>query len=73
MVIVEYDKCTGCMACFNSCIRNSIVIEYDQLGFARPVIDNSRCIQCYSCIKSCPVLNRVKKNYPLYTFAARHK
>ena len=49
------------MACYNACGQSSINIEIDKRGFAHPVIDNTKCIECGKCVKTCPVLNPVEK------------
>lgn len=61
MELCRIEQCTGCMACYNACGQSSINIEIDKRGFAHPVIDNTKCIECGKCVKTCPVLNPVEK------------
>lgn len=49
------EECSGCTACFSVCPKNAISMVEDGEGFAYPAIDDSKCIQCYQCIKVCPL------------------
>ncbi len=55
--IIESDKCTGCSACLNVCECDAITMREDNMGFLRPNIDASRCIECNRCKELCPVIN----------------
>lgn len=57
--ICPSEYCTGCMACYNSCNHQAIVITEDNCGFRFPVIDSEKCVKCGVCTAICPV------NYPL--------
>lgn len=50
-------SCTGCYACYNVCPGNAIEMRTDELGFRYPHIQESQCIDCGLCQKSCPVLS----------------
>ena len=57
-VPVLYEKkalCCGCTACFAICPKSAIAMIEDDEGFDYPVIDESKCIRCYLCIKVCPI------------------
>lgn len=54
--LASKEQCTGCSACFNVCPKSAITMEEDDCGFARPLIDFSRCVECHSCEKACPQL-----------------
>lgn len=55
--ICEHDSCTGCAACVGICPENCISMQMLDLGFAYPVIDRNKCINCKLCLKTCPVKN----------------
>jgi coenzyme F420-reducing hydrogenase beta subunit len=62
-LLATIEKCTGCMACLNSCPIGCISSYMDKEGFYQPVIDEERCLGCGQCEKSCPVLQDIlKKN-----------
>lgn len=70
MKIAKFDDCTGCLACVESCPVNIIKFEINENnGFIYPRIDDeSKCLNCYKCSKTCPELNHIeflnqKKNY----------
>lgn len=49
------EKCTGCLSCLNICPKNAINLINDSQGFWQPEIDETKCIHCGLCHKSCPV------------------
>lgn len=51
-------ECCGCTACYAICTRDAIQMLPDEEGFEYPVIEESKCIRCYMCVKVCPL----KKN-----------
>ncbi len=55
-------ECTACTACFSICPYNCITMETDEEGFAYPIIDEDKCVDCGLCIKTCPSKNNGKKN-----------
>ena len=50
------DNCTGCSACANICPHSAISLK-EQSGFYKAVVDESLCVKCGLCIKSCPQNN----------------
>ena len=60
--ICEYDKCTGCGACYNICQLNAIEMRNDKQGFKKPAIDDNKCVKCGLCKKICPAVNKREKN-----------
>lgn len=56
--------CTGCMACVNVCAHHAISIVQDKEGFDRPQIDESLCVDCGLCQKTCPINNHPIVNEP---------
>ncbi len=61
-MLIDKEKCTGCMACKNICPKDAIYILENKEGFLYPEIDNDKCIECGLCKKSCPILNKLDKN-----------
>lgn len=57
--LCESQSCTGCSACANACLQGCIHMNLDSEGFLRPEIQESACIHCGLCEKSCPVLHTV--------------
>ena len=56
--VVQKQDCTGCLACFNSCPVQAIKMERDTEGFLYPFVDETKCIDCGLCLKSCPTWNK---------------
>ncbi len=52
--IENHIDCTGCSACYSVCPKNAIEMCSDEFGFVLPVIDESKCINCMLCDKTCP-------------------
>lgn len=63
-------KCTGCMACIDSCPQSALSYELDGEGFYSIFLDEKLCIECGHCERSCPVLSilpeREFKNFIAY-------
>lgn len=49
-------KCTGCLACKDTCKRNAISVIIKD-GHIFPFVDKNLCIECGLCVKSCPEQN----------------
>lgn len=51
--------------CADICVHGAISMQLDRDGFITPVIDNSLCINCGLCQKTCPSVNtqRIPINY----------
>lgn len=60
--IKDKKECTGCSACFNICPTKAISMEEDEEGFVYPKIDETKCIKCGLCEKTCPCINEIKNN-----------
>ena len=71
--IIDKNKCLGCSACFNICLKNAISMGYDSEGFQYPKIDNAKCIKCGLCLKVCPIINNKKENKVLEVYGAKNK
>lgn len=56
--------CFGCGSCFQACPQCAISMETDAEGFEYPKVDNTRCISCNLCHKSCPTEFPVTMSIP---------
>lgn len=65
--------CCGCYACINSCPIACIEMQDDLEGFAYPVVNEEKCIDCGLCEKVCPVLNIQHSRKPLQVYAVKAK
>lgn len=75
---IDYDKCTGCMACRNICPTGAIKIKINRKGFEYPDIDKNICINCGICDRICPITINKKEpkritNNPIKVYAAKNK
>lgn len=73
--VILAEKCTGCQACKHVCPRRAIDMVEDSEGFLLPV-KNSNCTDCKLCLKTCPIMNDVKKSNVLNeskVYLLRHK
>lgn len=71
--LAKTDLCCGCAACANKCAKGAISMQPNTEGFLHPVIDNTICVECGLCEKTCPGLKPAKKtdNSPL-AFIVQH-
>lgn len=56
--ITDKHNCCGCSACIQACPKQCISMQTDVEGFLYPKVDLDDCIDCHSCEKVCPCLNR---------------
>ncbi len=63
------ELCTGCASCAAACAHDAIALHKDKYGFSYPQIDESKCIDCKACEKTCPVLNSQDYNSPKEAYA----
>lgn len=66
--ICPINQCTGCAACTNACAKAAITMIPDKLGFMYPVVNESLCVNCGLCERSCPNNSRVLKKMPLEAY-----
>ena len=59
---IKKDDCCGCGSCSQSCSKNAIKMTDEGYGFKFPHIDNTKCIDCKLCLKSCPLHNIKKRS-----------
>lgn len=72
--VTSKTRCTGCMACVNSCPHGAIKLVENVEGFIYPEIDDEKCTRCNLCKKICPVnkVYHVKYEKPAF-YAAINK
>ncbi|KGK89557.1 4Fe-4S dicluster domain-containing protein [Clostridium sp. HMP27] len=61
---ILYEKkedCCGCTACYAICPKDAISMKTDEEGFVYPVINESKCVRCYMCLKVC-VFKKVQQD-----------
>lgn len=54
-IFCQDSRCTGCGACALVCPCQAIVMESDEEGFKRPVLDAAKCVRCHRCHTVCQV------------------
>lgn len=67
------EKCSGCTACNQICLKKCITMQTDAEGFAYPMVDENFCIACGKCKMVCPVLHHDGGNAPQKVFAEKNK
>ena len=70
------EDCCGCTACMTVCPKDAIYMEPDEKGFLYPKIDDSKCIKCGLCVKSCAFQNGYQQpDNPIkpLVYAVKHK
>ena len=55
--MINVEKCIGCQACVDFCVKQAILFRYNEWGEGRAVVDQSRCINCGLCDSLCPNIN----------------
>ena len=50
---IKTNSCSGCGICSSICPQNAIQLKLDEFGFYRPEVDNSKCINCGICLRTC--------------------
>ena len=66
----ESKECSGCGLCENVCPKGCITMSEDSLGYKRPLIDDSNCIDCGLCSKQCVIVHPIETTAPISTSAA---
>ena len=71
--VTDKHQCCGCGACVQRCPKQCISMKEDHEGFLYPVADESVCIDCELCDKSCPIQNKAEAIEPQRVLAAKNK
>lgn len=58
--LAKYKECTGCMACVDSCHQQALQCSMNDEGHIVPFVDESKCINCGLCEKTCPVVSKLE-------------
>lgn len=66
----ESKECSCCGLCENVCPKGCITMSEDSLGYKRPLIDDSNCIDCGLCSKQCVIMHPTETINPITTSAA---
>ena len=70
---LNMEMCTACHACVSVCPASCITMEKDSLGFLRPHVDETACLGCGLCEKTCKKVKEVPACPDRRVWAARHK
>lgn len=73
MLTVNFEKCTGCGACIQSCPKQCISWITKEFGFYYPQIDEEICVNCGLCEKVCPIDKILELPVTQKVYAAVHK
>lgn len=57
--LAKYKECTGCMACVDNCPQQALQCTLNEEGHIVPVFDETKCINCGVCEKTCPVVSKI--------------
>jgi len=68
--ICDYNKCTGCSACLNSCPKKCITMRENEYGVLVPYINQKECINCNICTRMCPENNEADFKLPKKIYAS---
>lgn len=75
--LYNQDKdCCGCTACKAICPKKAITMKTDDKGFLYPSIDESLCVECNLCTKTCAFQNgySIEENlHEPHVYAVRHR
>ena len=72
-IIEKNHHCCGCSACLNVCPKSCIEMQEDEEGFCYPHINESICIDCGLCKKTCPVNSEPIPREPIKVLAAQNR
>lgn len=65
------NKCCGCSACADICPVGAIVMSPDQNGFLIPSINDSLCVDCQKCEKTCQLIHTIGLYKPIEAYVAK--
>lgn len=69
------EKCSGCTACIFSCPFGALEKTYDEKGFAYPMRNIQKCVNCGLCLKVCDFKKPASKTskYNMNFYATQNK
>lgn len=67
---LPHEDCCGCRACGDVCPVSCISFSKDDEGFLYPVVDETVCIHCGKCVRTCPEFNPAYNDTPAEVSAA---
>lgn len=67
---LAHTDCCGCRACGDVCPVSCTSFRKDEESFLYPIVDESVCIQCGKCVKTCPEFNPSYNSTPSDVTAA---
>lgn len=70
---VDFEKCTGCGACVQSCPKQCISWTEGEFRFKYPQIDKDICVNCGICERVCPIDKVLQTPTTQKAYAAVHK
>lgn len=70
MIICDKDLCTACGACVNTCPRQCISWQKDELDTILPVVDDDNCVNCGACLHVCHINKDMGYHTPIKCYAA---
>ena len=70
ITLCQHNSCTGCGACAAICGKKAIELTENEEGFLYPKINNTMCVSCHQCQKTCPVLKPVSRTTDGICYAA---
>lgn len=73
MIKTDFEKCTACGACVQSCPKKCISWQGGDFGFRYPIVNANECINCHQCEKVCPLDKAVNVPENQHFYAAVHK
>lgn len=71
--LTDKKDCCGCAACVQRCPKHCISMKEDEEGFLYPFIDETVCINCGLCEKTCPIISRPEKLPTMEVLAVKNR
>lgn len=71
--LTDKKDCCGCAACVQRCPKHCISMKEDEEGFLYPFIDETVCINCGLCEKTCPIISHPEKLPTMEVLAVKNR